>query len=713
VEVQELKRWMADLRIWGTLLLVNAIAVFGFWKIQTQTWPAEVMQAGYQLAEDMIDAYHQTESVDLLMAEYTDYAYSEQGEKKIAYNLFYDTISRYEKYKDYLDNINKNVNVALLIGGLGEENEYYGKNISKTEQDFSGMEQIYWLPSLTKSAEEVLQNRLIDMGLLAFVIFMVMIFMMDQKNGMYKLQRCCKNGRVVSAVHCFIALLLWIVIGTVSLYVNTYMTSTYLFGQTDLSMPVQAMKDHQGVNFQVNIWQYALGMMGVKMLTMFAFGISFWLCCLLVKKELAAILLFGLAAGGEWILYTRISYQSKWEKLKIWNLWAGGYRDDLLKNYQNINLSDHAVSSKMAFCGFLVIVLLVELFFLLLIYGKGYLAEVEGRSAGKSLFSKIWILNGGIGLEQIKIWFVQKNIILVALFLMLLLTQNTVGALGFDQTAAYKMSFYDQLDGLEIDAQQELLKTEAENVEQQKQDYITRKETAENWQQEALSEAIRSCETQKNVIETLQEELTRIVSRKAEGRNVRMLSDLGYQMLLTVDGISLRQQYSFYLLALLVLFTAGSMAYENQRGMDRLIHTTEKRRGQLFLRKMAAYLPWGGIAILLVSLKEIADIKKQFGLDGMGYDVQSLKLFDGVRVHMTIWQLILLLILARIAVGLMIMCVMMWISDRFKKTGLAIAAETALFIVPAFFALTGYYGIRMISLSWYLDVIRWIIPLLQ
>lgn len=712
--MQELKRWMTDLRIWGVLVLVSAACVFGFWKTQTQVLPADTLKEGYQLAESMLCTYQLTEDQDRLMAEYMFYAYSEQSEKKYAYELFSATILRYEEYQKYLENIKKNIKQALLIGGLGEENGYYGKNIRKTEEDFSGMEEIFWEPSLSKSAEVVLQNRLTDIGLLIFVTFTVLLFMTDQKNGMWKLQRCCKNGRVVSLLHCLAALLLWIITGVVLLYLFSYLVSTQLYGETNLSLPVQALEGHQGIPYCLSIRQYGICVMGVKILTFFCFGVCFWLCCILIRKELPAILLFGIAAGAEWILYTKVSYQSMWRFLKVWNLWAGGYRDDLLKTYQNVNLFENAVSVKTAFFAFVISAILIIAVCICLIYAKGYLTEGhQEKRHFKWHLPKILSVTGSAGLEQYKIWIDQKNLILAVIFICWLFTQGSGANLSYDQMAAYKMTLYEQLGGMEFAAQQEALAAEAGTVEQLKEDYIRQQETAESWQQEALKESVYFCEKKLTVIETLEGEAERISNKKSEGYDVRLLNDLGYQMLFTADGISMRQQSSFYLLALLILFTAGSMAYEKQRGMDRLIHTTEKRHNQLFLQKAAAYLPWGAVAIVLVSLKEIVCIADRFGLPGMEYDVQSLKLFEHVKMQMAIWQLILLLILVRIVVGCVIMCAMMWISGRFHKTILAIAAGALLFIVPSFFSITGFYALRGISLSWYLDVIRWMVPLLQ
>ncbi len=710
--MQEIKRWIFNTRIWLILLLVNIVSVFGFVRIQTSKMSVGDLKTGAELAGYMLDEYLRAENSEVV-ASYAYLQYEGTASEAYAYSVFADSASRLEDYQSYLARVQGNVQSMMLLGAMNDENEFSGKNIKKTGEDFSGLADVTWTQSVTLSAEKVLGDSLLDYCLLSFLLLVVVQFYGDRKNGMWTLSRCYVNGRLVSTVKCCIALLLWTVIGCASLYITAYAAGTYIYGATDLSLPIQALDGYEGVTLKLNALQFSLLSMAIKSLGFFVMAGFMWLVFMLLDREITAILVILAALGAEKLLYQNISYQSSVNVFKAFNIWAVTTCDDLLKVYQNLNLFGAAVSTKTAVLIFAALLLVIVYVLVLTVNTRQYpRLSGEGRISAyfQKLVSKI-LVRGGYGrLEQYKIWSCQKGFLFGIVFIVLLASSISNVNISYGSRDAYRNQVLEDIsDGDLTYARNRIaeLNGELEDTIAEYNQQLEALDDEDYFTKSSIQELISATNTKLDVLDSLTEYVSYLEEKESQGYNVEPVNDNGYQMLFTVSGKTMQRQLSFYLLLFIVVLCSGSMAYENQKNTTRLVHACEAKNRALFRSKVRAYHPFVVIAAIATSLIEIYNINSQIGLSGIGLDIQSLEMFSGCRLHISIFHLILLIIAEKVLICRLIMTFTLWVSGRFNKMATAMAFLIIILVLPSFLVLCGLSILKPISLMEYLCVQQW------
>lgn len=708
--MQEIKRWIFNGRIWFILLLVNIVSVFGFVRVQTSKVSASDLKTGVELAGDLLDEYQNAEDPEAVVVKYAYIQYEGTDAESYAYSIFTSSATRLEDYQSYLAQVQKNVQSMLLLGAMNDENQFSGKNIKKTGEDFSGLEDVTWTQSITLSAEAVLGYSLLDYCLLSFLLLVVVQLFADRKNGMWALSRCYVNGRLVSTVKCCAALLLWTIIGCASLYTSTYMAGTYLYGATDLSLPIQALDGYTGVTLKLSVLQFSLLAMAVKVLAFFVMAGFMWLIFMLLEKELPAILVILAALGVERLLYQSISYQSSVSFFKAFNIWAVGAGDDLLRVYQNLNILGAAVSTKISALVFIVILMLIVYVLVLTVNTRQY-PRLSGEGRISVYFQRLvskFLTRGGYGrLEQYKIWFCQRGFLFGIVFIILLVSSLTNVSVSYGSRDSYKNQVMEEISKGDLvyarntldDLSAELEELIGEYNEQLEalgdEDYFTKS---------SINELISATNTKLEVLDSLEEYVSYLEEKESEGYKVAPVNDNGYQMLFTISGKTMQRQLSFYLLFFIVVLCSGGMAYENQRNTTRLVHASECKDHSLFRQKIRAYHPYVVTASILTFLVEIYNINSQIGLSGFGLSIQSLEMFSRCKIHISIFYLLLLVMAVKVLICRLIAAFTLWVSGFFDKTATAMAVLTIVLILPSFLVLCGLNVLKPISLMEYLCV---------
>ncbi len=715
--MQEIKRWIFNTRIWLILLLVNIVSVFGFVRIQTSKMSVSDLKTGAKLAGDMLDEYSSAENPEEVLVNYAYLQYEGTAGEAYAYSVFASSATRLEDYQNYLAQVQRNVQSMLLLGAMNDENEFSGKNIKKTGEDFSGLEDVTWTQSVSLSAEKVLGDSLLDYCLLSFLLLVVVQFYGDRKNGMWALSRCYVNGRLVSTVKCCIALLLWTVIGCASLYITAYAAGTYIYGATDFSLPIQALDGYEGVTLKLNVLQFTLLAMAVKSLGFFFMAGFMWLVFMLLDREITAILVILAALGAEKLLYQNISYQSSVNAFKAFNIWAVTTCDDLLRVYQNLNLFGAAVSTKTAVLIFAELLLVIVYALVLTVNTRQYpRLSGEGKISAyfQKLVSKI-LVRGGYGrLEQYKIWSCQKGFLFGIVFIVLLASSISNVNISYGSRDAYRNQVLEDVsDGDLTYAKNRIaeLNGELEDTIAEYEGQLEALDDEDYFTKSSIQELISATNTKLDVLDSLTEYVSYLDEKESQGYNVAPVNDNGYQMLFTVSGKTMQRQLSFYLLFFIVVLCSGSMAYENQKNTTRLVHACEAKNYSLFRQKVRAYHPFVVLAAIATSLIEIYNINSQIGLSGIGSDIQSLEMFSGCRLHISIFYLILLIIAVKVLICRLIMMFTLWVSGRFNKMATAMAFLIIILVLPSFLVLCGLSILKPISLMEYLCVEQWVTKL--
>ena len=630
-----------------------------------------------EMRKEMMQEYRKLYSDCIQMGEEERTVYFEkyQGEMKegpdgiaayLALESVRGQIQYQEEYVSRYDTIRENAETMLKSSLFEGKNTFLKKNVNKTVKDYGNIKDLQlklcnreWLLSWTGQTE-------VNYFILLPVLYVVLQFFADRKNGLCHMVRSTANGRVVLALQ-RLGIFFGVSAGTVLiLYGEILVLAGLNYGSVDLSVMLQSCPEFGSCVYPMTIAGF-MGMVFIgKVCAVMLCGGLLWLLLLGIRKSSAAVIILGFLAAVEGTAYHSITDLSNLKFIKYCNLAAFFDIENIYSRYVNINILGTPVSACIVAWVTMGILLPVVLAAVLV-----WAANTRG-GVGKAGILKgngLFIRHTSLVLhEGYKLFYPLFGILILLLSGILAWNRLDYSKVYYSGEETYKNIFYREVRGKTEEEVERYISEAEEEIDDLLQEDQTNARAG--YMQSAL-----------NVIINQKEYLAQL----KQDRNIRgeYVNPLGYSMLIGENGKeTVRNDMLLQLFLIAVLF-GGYMAYENQSGMTGIVNSTAKKvRGMN--RAKAVWIVCGTVIIsVLFFLVELDNVTGRIGLADLDAAVQSLQYLEKVPVKITLWQYILAVWMGRTILLTAAGFLAAYCSSRCRSVRSGILVSVAVIMLPA------------------------------
>lgn len=219
--------------------------------------------------------------------------------------LIYEEYQSSVCYDEFLEKVKTEADESEQISIF--QSKFSLSNIGKTRNDYAKLKDIKPIFAGTHGIDKMLKYSGIVIIAIIFVLLLsTESIIRDKKNGLLNLYKTTENGDGRLIGYKFIAAILTIFIMLFSLYMINLGITALLYGNVDLSIPVQSILSYQSYGYkacigQFMIYDFCAKLFGLVVLLAFAF-----LMCIISSSEIMA-LVKGASVSVVFIIVTIVS----------------------------------------------------------------------------------------------------------------------------------------------------------------------------------------------------------------------------------------------------------------------------------------------------------------------------------------------------------------------------------------------------------------------
>lgn len=291
-----------------------------------------------------------------------------------------------DSYPAFLEQTSEN---SRLLASLGLSKSRYALDVLRRSADaYAKLGNITPRFGENRGVVLLLQYRISDLFLLAFLMLIAADFLVERKKGLVGIVRSTIRGRGNLYLRRVLILAASAVLAAFLLYGGDFLAMLFSFGRTDLSRCIQSLPEFLKCPYPISIGQYFLITVAIKAIGCFA-AASLFLILITVLGPAPAYIATGLTALLEIMLHALISPVTTANVLHYLNLYTILGCDEFFEDCCFINFFGKAVpalGSMLVFVGLLLVILSAAGF---LLHGKRY---VSARKFGEHSFERLVIL---------------------------------------------------------------------------------------------------------------------------------------------------------------------------------------------------------------------------------------------------------------------------------------------------------------------------------
>ncbi len=608
-------------------------------------------------------------------------------------------------YGDWLNTIQKNKDNMLAFPIFNDPNSFSGRNIIKTADEFETLQEVDLTLGTDGAIDALLSFPLTDYFLVVILLSFCISFLEERKKGLWSVIHATPNGRLRLAVHRMAILFGASVFGVVLLYGTNLMIGFSLYGgSNDLGRALQSVELLGKLPMPSTVGSFLIRYFLLRIAAAFFVGLLLWLLLTAVNHVKYTIVITAGVLVTEYSLYTFLPVQSGLNGLKYFNLFTYISLSDLYTNYLNIDLFGYPFGIRsisqlvlLPLCGLTAAVCI-------LVHCR------KNPAAGKDLLGHIgYGLNtvtdmglhhlGLFGMELYKTLWIQKGIVIMALFVYLAVgLPFTANIPIYHPAEVAKQQYTTELMGeISDDTFARINAMEAE-LDQTIADYEDAKfayengEIAEN-QLNLYSYYAETARTNKeglSLVRSRAEELFELGMEK--GFTPWLIGQTPFESVFGTAAQSNQHQAAVVAVLALTLLLAGSMVYERQSGMTFLLEATPGgRRGlprcKIVIAMLAATAVWATVYGM-----ELYALISNFSIRTWNVPVQNLSMMARFPILCSIKEWLVILYGYRLLVLCCGAVLVLLVSSFFKRVEIACIAGCGIMLLPSL--LYAYVGVE-------------------
>lgn len=615
-------------------------------------------------------------------------------------------------YESYLLSIQENKERLLSYSVFGDTDSFSGRNILKTAEDFEVLDGSALTIGADGAVTSLLEFALTDYLLLAAVILICIAFLEERKKGLWNTVHAAPDGRLRLALQRTGILFFVSLVGVLLLYGTNLLVGFSIYGGADdLGRAAQSVEVLGKMTIPCTIGQFLAFYLLFRIGATFLVALLLWLMFTAINNVRYTIIITIGVLAVEYSLYTFLPVQSGWNLVKYFNIFTYISLSDLYTNYLNIDLFGYPVGIRM----------ISETACLPLILLLGFVCIVihcrKRPATGKDLLGRFaYGINRMadcvlcrlplLGMELHKTLIIQKGVLVFALFCYLASGLSyTVSVPVSTSSEAAARQYTAELEGEITDdtlQQIELIQAELDAVIAAYSEAAVQYENGEieYSQYDVFVREAEAAQTKSEGLATVRERVEELCALGDEkGFTPWLIDESQYQGTYGEEARSNQQSAAFVALMAITLLLAGSLSYEQQSGMNMLLASTLRGRGQLFRRKIALAVVITIVIWAVVYGRELSAFWGVCRTDTLAAAVQNLSILEEFGIVCSIRALLIGLYLLRLLALFACAMLTMLVSAFMKRMDISYIAACGVMLLPsALYLYMGLEPLRYLSL---------------
>lgn len=629
-------------------------------------------------------------------------------------------LSYINSFDEYLASIDEKAASLNAVSIFAQNDSFSQKNIAKTAEDYKSLKGIELTVGNDKPITSVMNFNFAHYLVLLMSVVTIFKFLEERKRGLQNLIFSTPKGRAILAAKRCAVLTVTVVVSNIAVYASLFASAFCIYGADDLFRNVQSIELFKNFIFPMSELHFIILYVLINILTQLAIGFLILFAFSFFQNSVLCFGVLGIVSGVEFLLYTFIPIQSNLALLKCANIFYLINPTEAIIKYTNLNLGFSIIT---LFCFVIFVAVVSVLCFgclTILVYSRKYPQRTPGKVAQfilviferiKSAYWKAVERLGIVGTELYKILIIQRGIIVLAVFTLLLLNAVNTNEVIYSGADSVVNRFYENYGGeVFADALKYIEDTENKiadidaDISKAAKDFKSGRITRDEYDNAIIKSY--SYDNEREAISIINERLDYIALQKESGNEAWLVNPIGYEKLLGSDGFG--RQFDFGLLEVfcLVIVLSGVFAFEKKSAVADSIKSSYKGREYLFGKKMLSVVIITLIVWAVSGVVELCSVAVRFPLSELHAPIKSLPFMQSVPINISIAMFLALLYTIRLVLLLSASGIICMFSS-FARYEASIAISFAFVVLPsvlymvgidAFVYLSFVYPIAMMNL---------------
>lgn len=674
-----------------------------------------------------------------ISADYDNQKYNYTQNEIIAYEYVFneisDNLNYINDYEGYLKKIDEQAVNLNTVSIFADNSSFSSINIFKTAEDYKKLKGIKLTIGNDEPLTGVINYTFAHYVVLLFSIVIILKFIEERKRGLQNLVFSTPKGRAVLAAKRCIILTITVVATSVIVYGSLFISSFLIYGGTeDLFRNVQSIEMFKNFTFPMSEIKFIVIFVLINILTQLAISFLLLFIFSFIQNNILGIGLLGIISGIEFFLYTLLPIQDKFALLKCVNIFYLINPTDAVIKYTNLNTFFGIIGLSELIIYASVLFLLIFIFLTVLACSRKYPQKTSNKVAYfilsaldkiKNFYWKVIERLGVAGIELYKILIVQKGIIVLAVFVLVLMSSVNTNKIVYSGADSIVNGFYEKYSGnvtsktlKYVEHMEAEINAVDEETNKAVKDFQSGKITSNDYDRVMMKSY--AYDNERKALETINQRLQYIDSQEKSGNDALLVNPEGYAKLLGSDAFN--RQFNFALVGIfcLTILLSNIFAFERKMAVTDSLKSSYKGRSYLFFKKIYVADIIALIIWAIASVIDIYSVTYQYSLREFGAPVKSLMFMQDIPFNISIGLFLTILYLLRLILLLAVTKIICLISVN-TRYEVSIAISFMIIVLPSILYLAGIdifvyfsfaYPVAMMSLILNSNGFSFLIPIL-
>lgn len=668
---------------------------------------ADLLENSNVFGGGTLDAYRETQPELLRQIEDGEINISTAKLDYIAVNNLLINTGHLTGYDDWLKSIQRNKENMQMFS-LFETDSFSGRNIVKTADEFEKLCGVILSVGADGVINAFMSFALTDYFMIAVLLLFVVSFLEERKAGLSGILHAAPRGRARLALQRTAILFGVSLAGVLLLYGSNLAIGFAVYGGADdLTRAVQSVGLLGKLPVLCSVGDFLIFYLILRILASFFIGLLFWLLFSAVDNVKNTIIVAAVLLAVEYSLYTFLPVQSVWNGLKYFNLFTYITLSDLYTNYLNINIFGYPFGIR-SISQFLLLPMCICLAAVcILIYCKKRPTgrkDLSGRIAYRirSIADKVLRRLGIFGMETYKVLWIQKGVIIFALFIYVVSGLSFSANIPLYSAAEIaEQKYIGELSGeitddtfFEIDSIMARLNKAISDYEKAKIDYENGTITKSQFNLFVYDEAVAS--SSKEGLDRVRARAEALkMSGVDKGFTPWLFDETPFESVYGTAAQTNQYRAAVIVVLAMTLLLAGNMVYERCSNIAFLSSSTFRGRGVLLSRKIVLSMLVSASVWAVIYGRELYILITKFDIREWDVSVQNLSMLSEFPLHCSIRGWLIILYVYRLLALICGAMIVLLISALVKRMEFAYVAACGVMLLPS--VLYAYMGVRLLK----------------
>ncbi|MBD5539723.1 MAG: ABC transporter permease [Lachnospiraceae bacterium] len=635
---------------------------------------------GYSL-KDYSELYHKisSSSQDDLLAEIEEEKIKADtfGEANL-YVRVYEEAKACITYDEYLNSIDEKAEEIAIMNSFVDNDGYAVRNAEKTSKVYQKLKGTELKVEDPMGILNITDNEFTDyIAIIMIFIIAINLVFYEKNENQFCFLRTTSNGRKKLMASKVLAMVLFVLLITISLYGMNAVISRCFFNPIDFETPLQSLYLYRKSPFCLNIGEFLVSYFLVKILSCVLLGILFMLICAIFNHIIFVFVVSALTVLVEIICYTKISGTHFLAFLKYLNIVSGVKTGGMFSDYVNLSVIGYPVNTCFLY-GILWLILTVVFAFTVINYLESShekrIISLQGFD-----FLKDFECHTSLFLHECHKMLVPGRGFWVLIFSCLfVIWWNPAERIQFDTVdEVYYKEYMDKFYGPLNSKSYEMLNEERANYDQMLANISA--DIGQGNSENYISIKYKDKLSRQDAFDMVTEHVEYLESQKGGW----LFYEKGYDILTDNNHFKNRDiSQAFVYIIILIAITCGIYGVDFANSEMRILRTTYHGRRNLKNIKGILGVLCTLISFVLVYIVRLLNVLRAYGTFGLNASAVSMEHLSRVPQNISVLQYILIIMMMRFIGGLIVTKVVFVSFKYFKNSISVIISGTVIFIMP-------------------------------